>query len=232
MTITRDIIIDIINSFAYEGKLFSNERQFQLEFAWRLREKGYTVLLEVLEDSAEKNYVDIVVELDENQYVAIELKYTTMQKKLDYHIGGKIIHTYSQGAGDERRYEYLKDIQRIEKLMNKKNVFEQKNAHVVKGYAIIMTNDGYSMKDGEDTKYKEIALNRNRKLPNKEMSFEVGKKNKSPIVLEGDYVCNWMEYKLQNALVMYYTAGKKMKEMKYEKYHPFEYMVMEVKKEK
>jgi len=231
--LSKETFKKILDSFAEQGKLFSNERQFQLELAWTLKEMGHEVYLEVLEDKDKKTYIDLIVKETEYEYVAIELKYTTMQsdrKRMDYHIGKKIIAVYSQGAGDVRRYDYLKDVQRIENLREKINVFGLANACVTRGYAIIMTNDNYSGKSGENTAYKQVALNQGRKIPiEKELTLQIkGYEIKTPIYLKGNYCCQWHSYNLSDAKITYETPKQGVKSVEYIKY-PFEYMIMEIK---
>lgn len=231
--LSTEIFEDIIKSFAEQGKLFSNERQFQLEIAWALKEKGYEVYLEVLEDKEEKAYIDLVVREADNEYIAIELKYTIRDngiKRMDYHIKDRCVTVYAQGAGDIRRYDYLIDIQRIEKLMGKTKVFGLEGAVVTRGYAIIMTNDNYSGTDGKNTSYEEVALYQGRKIPKgKTLRLKLkGYEKKQPICLKGEYLCKWFPFELKNTQIKYMTKKQGEKCIKYEKY-PFEYMIMEVK---
>ena len=99
-----------------------------------------------------------------------------------------------------------------------------------KGYAIIMTNDNYSGKNGEGTAYQEVALNKEREIPrNKDLRLKIkGYENKPPIHLEGKYTCEWHPYNLKNTKITYKTPKQGEKCVPYEKY-PFEYMIMEVK---
>lgn len=231
MDITLELLCKIINSFAERGKLFSNERQFQLELAWELKELGFSVYLEVLETSKMKKYIDIVVRTSPTEYVAIELKYTTRLKDMIYHIDNKQIHTFAQGNDDGRRYDYLHDVQRIEELLNQSSgVFNLPNAKVTKGFSIIMTNDKYWSTKGENTNYRDVSLYEGRKIPNKiNLHLYSKKKNvRLPIILRNSYICQWHDYKLSNTSVSYLTDKYIEKTVNYSQY-PFKYMILESK---
>lgn len=233
--IDKEIMVDILEAFSKEGKLFSNERQFQLELSWRLKESGYDVLLETLECIEDKkSYIDVVVKVSEKEYVAIELKYTTKQNEMKYYIGvenKESVRTFAQGAGDVRQLDYLCDVQRLERLLGKENVFDKKGAKIVKGYAIIMTNDGYSKKKGEGTNYKDVALYRGRKVePNVEMRIYTKGYENRVVKLKYPYTCDWQLYNLNVTNIDYYTGSRNKrnkKECGYEQI-PFEYMIWEI----
>ena len=231
MDVSLKVLCGILDTFAESGKLFSNERQFQLELAWELKEHGYTVLLEVLEKSKRKKYVDIVVELSPNEYVAIELKYTIRQKDMVYDVNGKCVRTFAQGNDDGRRYDFLYDFQRIEELINQKtDAFSIANAKVVKGFAIIMTNDNYWATNGDSTNYRDVSLCEGREISGGvEMNlYSKGEVVRVPITLKRSYSCHWHDYILSNTHISYLTEKGNSKEVEYSNY-PFRYMIFEIK---
>ena len=96
-----DTLNEILKKFYEQGVLFSNERQFQLELAFELKEIYENVHLEVLDYlDSEKKYIDIVVDIGNNKLVAIELKYTTRDKNILYKTTNRNVYTFKQGAGD------------------------------------------------------------------------------------------------------------------------------------
>lgn len=146
MNLTKSDLMNIINSFAKRGKIFSNEAQFQFDLAWELRKQYDVVLLEHLIPKDEKNnkkrYIDILL-VDGNECVPIELKYKTTDKETDYEFEEFITKTYNQGAIDEGSYDFLKDISRIEDIVcDEKEVSYQGNKLRAKmGFSIIISND-------------------------------------------------------------------------------------------
>ena len=225
--LTLGTIQNILKEFAQNGVLFSNERQFQLELAFKLKEY-YDVYLEMLDYSnGEKKYVDIVVKVGNNEFVAIELKYTTRDRNILYKTSSRTVYTFKQGAGDIRRFHFLKDVERLEKLLKKTDVFEIEGAKVIKGFAIIMTNDNPERE--KPTQYARVALNEGREIPgkiyeNKPLTIDTSGYQDKKIELESSYVCKWQDYELNNTKIRIDNA---VCEKDYETY-PFRYMIFEI----
>lgn len=223
--ITFETLQKTIEDFSQKGILFSNERQFQLELAFKLKE-NYSVYLEMLDYSnKEKKYIDIVVDIGNNELVAIELKYTTLDKNILYMTPSRNVYTFKQGAGDIRRFHYLKDVERIEHLIDTPNVFGLQDVRVVKGFAIIMTNDNYYKQTGEKTQYEKVALNNSREIKAGE-TLKIGTSGytNKEIKLKNSYTCNWYDYKLNKTSLQ--LEGKDI--TKEYKNYPFRYMILEI----
>lgn len=168
----KQILTDIIESFAKKEIIFSNEEQLQFQMAIELGKNGADVSLEVLSmENNEKMYTDIVVKnRDDTSYTAIELKYKLQDNDLIYTTQNGNKHpTFKQGANNLGRYAYLQDVERLERLIYDRtnikndpthehiafNTFKfdkNKNKKVTKGYAIIISND--------ENYWKHIDLNR------------------------------------------------------------------------
>ena len=152
MLFTKEILKKTIDELAAEGKIFSNERQFQLELAMKLQQKGFDVELEVVssdksfdelqklsKEDREKLYTDIIIKQENDKYIAIELKYKTPQKFYIYKtIKGTII-TFPQGASDLGAFLFWKDVERLENFKNINLNFDS-NKKIEKGYAVLLTN--------------------------------------------------------------------------------------------
>lgn len=129
--LNKDWLKEKIQSFGKNEIVFCNEAQFQFKLAWEIQKEfqKYNVLLEDLsmreietkneKKYYKKNYTDIVVKTDNNEYIAIELKYKT--KELDVVIDENKITLSNQGATDLGRFDYIWDINRLEFLTNAKN---------------------------------------------------------------------------------------------------------------
>lgn len=145
-----DVISDGEDSLANNGRMFTNEKQFQFELAILLKEKlnsNVEVVLEKLvsnlDDNNKKCYVDIVV-FCKDECVPIELKYKTTSKKIEYvHSSGYSITTANQGACDIGCYDFLKDVKRIERIVNGTEIIEYKGKaySAQKGFSIMLTNE-------------------------------------------------------------------------------------------
>ncbi len=85
--------------------------------------------------SKERVYLDIWA-ADKETVLAIELKYKT--RGLEVTVGGEDFHLLDQSAQDLARYDYLKDIQRLERVLSTNRII---------AYAIFLTNDSAYWKE-------------------------------------------------------------------------------------
>ncbi|WP_034601044.1 hypothetical protein [Clostridiisalibacter paucivorans] len=127
-------IIRAIDSIKEKRKVFHSEADFQFALAWEIK-KLYTevdVRLEYAYNIHDKIYhIDILVML-EGKFIPIELKYKTLKKSLI--IGDEEFTLRNHGAQDLGKYDFIKDIVRLETLLSDENKF-------VEGYAVMLTND-------------------------------------------------------------------------------------------
>lgn len=158
MSFTKKVLQTAIKNLAKEGKIFSNESQFQLDLAWELKKQGFHVELEVLtanvdlsqfaslsKEKREKYYTDIIVK-DEGGYIAIELKYKTPRtgKLMRYKCNNENYYLAAQGAENIDSYLYWKDVERLEKMVRKGIPLNfDRSKMVKKGYAVLLTNDTF-----------------------------------------------------------------------------------------
>lgn len=205
MIITKEELENSLNKLLKSGNTYSCEAQFQFDLAWELRyllnEKERNDVHIFLEyPSAKKDskgkrlYYDIVIEKN-NSACVIELKYKT--KKLNVEFNGHTVELTNQAAQDLGRYDYLKDVSRIEN-------FNSLNDETLKcGYTIFLTNDNaYWDKGGENCIYKDFALNDGRVIPaNKKLQWAegtkkttVGENRLDAITLKGTYQVKWQPY--------------------------------------
>lgn len=163
---------DCLKEMANQNLIFRSEEQFQFCLAWAIQDffGSYNVLLEELTlniDYSGKNkrsYTDILVDKGNNEFIAIELKYKTA----DANIGG--VSLLNHGAADLGRFDYLWDINRLERLVYPLSVKRTKEnglinmangygdnelpiitdyiydkriegEKIIKGFAIILTNE-------------------------------------------------------------------------------------------
>lgn len=113
----------ILRALADERPVFHSEADFQFAFAWRIRETtGEEVRLEYPPHPGDRTYLDIWLP---DSGTAIELKYFT--RKLDSSVDGESFFLKDQGAQDLGRYDFLKDIRRVER--------------VARGFVVALAND-------------------------------------------------------------------------------------------
>lgn len=176
--IDKDFIAKIIDKFAQEGKVFTNESQFQFELGYELQKRfdkektGYKVLFQVLsantgtledyvlrgKDDQEKLFTDIIIDMGRDKCIAIELKYKISRsnniKAFKYVISNNNYYAFGQGAYDEGCLEYWWDVNRLERLVSGDIKYSFSEKKVVKGFSIIITNDNnyYTAHDNSQSK--------------------------------------------------------------------------------
>lgn len=129
----------ILRKLGQERPIFHSEADFQHALAWKihLMYNDAKIRLEFNPyTEGQRTHIDTLIQIQEIKY-AIELKYKT--RKLDVDFNGESFHLLNQSAQDIGRYDFLKDVVRLEKFVS--------NYDHAKGIAIFLTNDrGYWQK--------------------------------------------------------------------------------------
>jgi len=113
--------------------IFHSEADFQHALAWEIHKQlpTYSVRLEYPLSLRQSEHLDILLASNSNDLVAIELKYKT--RLLSTAFEEETFWLKDHSAQDCGRYDFLKDVQRLEEFISKHS-----NAT---GYAILLTND-------------------------------------------------------------------------------------------
>jgi hypothetical protein len=183
-----------ICSLIEKRKLFHSEADFQFALAWEIQQSypNAEVRLEFCPNQFPNMHIDIMVNCNGKCY-PIELKYKTL--KISAEIENEFYNIKNHGAQDLGRYDFLKDIERVELLRDNLNGFE-------KGYAIMLSNDpSYWIVKKSD---KETVCDKFRIhdgiIKNGNLCWmgtpSVGtiKGREKEIVLSGEYSLLWNEY--------------------------------------
>ena len=195
---------DIRNFLKQQKELLFNEFDFQMQLAIYLRmlrkyddvESEYfmpTKNTNILEgyDWDSNMRIDLVVRKDK-EYIPVELKYVTKKVVRDYERFGIIIRGMevlkNQAAQDIRRYDFWKDVRRIELV---KNIFPTVN----NGLAVFLTNDPSYTKDPKtNSACYPFSMSGNRNIGGGIMEWNgnpaTGKDYK-PFKLDGIYNLKW-----------------------------------------
>jgi hypothetical protein len=123
----------VLATLAQARPVFHSEADFQHALAWEIQKRlpHASVRLERPFVYQGKNrYIDVWV-VQDGKLLALELKYKT--RALELAVNGEQYKLLNQSAQDIARYDFVKDIWRLEKLL------EAHPAGV--GYAIVLTND-------------------------------------------------------------------------------------------
>ena len=186
--------IKLVHLLSRQRPIFHNEADFQHALAWAIHEEypSSKIRLEVRPQGAlGRIYLDILVDMD-GQKTAIELKYKTRQ--LDAEMDEESFSLLTHGAHDCGRYDVIKDIQRLEQVVDSINIHE--------GYTLFLTNDnGYwtNQEEARETADKQFRLPEGRVLTGDlawgpTASSGTTKGRVEPIRLQGEYLVKWLPY--------------------------------------
>ncbi|MCM1991156.1 hypothetical protein [Oceanirhabdus seepicola] len=179
----------ILDSLSERRAVFHSEKDFQHELAWQIRTSYPDAQIRLEYDYP---YVSESLNLDiwikyENIYYAIELKYKT--RFLHCTFNGENFFLKKQSAEDHGRYDFIRDICRLEKVTSiHQNCI---------GYSIILTNEHlYWLKSKETINSYQFRIHEDRIL--KDNLEWLGKANtkerESPLYLNNQYKCKWANY--------------------------------------
>jgi len=188
-------IRNILLQLARKRPIFHSEADFQHALAMALdiaaKKSGFDVRLErPLIIGGNKLHVDIWLE-KRNHSIPIELKY--FKKRVDnLNHNDELFDLSNGGAQDLGRYDFLKDIQRIEQIIN------AGKASI--GYCLALTNDPLYWKSStKDTIDKHFRIHEGKTLSGKlewigNPAEGTTRGRDDPLVIEGSYNINWKTY--------------------------------------
>lgn len=189
-------MIDINKAlFGLAGKrlVFHSEADFQHALAWEIHQQNpsFSLRLEQPFFVDDKSiYIDIWMH-NREETIGIELKYKT--RLLDVRIDDEKYHLKNQSAQDCGRYDFVKDIQRLEQIH-----LRQKN---FTGYAIFLTNDSAYWKTPSTNKTidADFRVHEGRVIEGSlnwgDKASDGTKRNREEtLILHNRYVAQWENY--------------------------------------
>ena len=189
-------IDDLMSGLFLRRRIFHSEADFQHALAWHIHETrpDCNVRLEYNASPPDQPRValDIWIELSGVEAV-IELKYCT--RLLQQRWQGEYFALRNQSAQDTRRYDFLKDIQRVEQLMANR-------PSVKGGFAVVLTNDSSYWTRSSRNNQADAAfrIHEGKRVSNQELvwgeSASAGTKRnrEDAIQLTGSYIMRWRDY--------------------------------------
>lgn len=187
-----------IKQLAASRPIFHSEADFQHTLAWEIHKvtDKYSIRLEYpsIHDS-DTYYVDIVL-FCASEKIGIELKYKT--RILTKNIDGEVFSLQNQSAQDLGRYDFIKDIHRMEELISKKKL--------TAGLCVFLTNDSayWKIPDNRNTIDREFRIHEGKIITglcswNGNPAKGTVKNRETPLDIQGKYQCNWQKYSVINA---------------------------------
>jgi len=182
----------IMNELAFRRPIFHSEADFQHALAWQIHHAWpeCSMRLEFKPPhSIERVYLDIWAVYKET-VLAIELKYKT--RALDVTVAGEDFHLLDQAAQDLARYDLLKDIQRLERIVS---------INKAVAYAIFLTNDSAYWKQPMDKQTVDASFRIHQgRILTGELCWGLGaskgttRGRETPILIKGAYSFKWQDY--------------------------------------
>lgn len=198
-------VINIIEALRAKRAVFHSEVDFQFALAWEIQTQcpDAAVRLEYPPPDDPTKYIDILVQLGNDIY-PIELKYKT--KLFSAVVSGEPYNLKNHGAQDVGKYDFVKDICRIE-------AFREHITGYREGYVIWLTNDPYywNVPKNDTAGYSAFSVH-NGAIKEGAMSWGASmnegstKGREKPLVLSGSYHIEWRDYsrvETKNGTFMY-----------------------------
>ena len=183
----------LMGTLADRRKVFHSEADFQHALAWQIHEAApeSRVRLEVnvVPAAAQRMYLDIWLPVEG---IAIELKYKTRGLELEQ--GDESFALRNQSAQDIGRYDFLRDIRRLELMRSMPELCRA-------GYAVLLTNDSsyWNAPRSQNTVDSDFRIHEGRVISGEltwatHASSGTVKSRESPIEIQGSYGLRWQEY--------------------------------------
>lgn len=190
-------ISDLMNTLAVQRKVYHSEADFQHAFAWemhRIFPESSVRLERPFHVNGKTLHLDFLIQLPDRG-MAVELKYKT--RKLVIELESEAFRLASHSAQDIGRYDFIKDIVRLETIASSLASCE--------GYAVLLTNDSaYWKPRAMRTVDEAFSLTDGRTLSNsmawaQEASAGTKKNRENDLQLIGTYKLNWQDFSVANA---------------------------------
>ncbi len=190
----ENILSSSLEKLSQSRPVFHIEADFQHALAWQIQTDfpQLDIRFEYKpQNISDRMFVDLWIKDESGNNFAIELKYKT--RKFEETVHDEKFKLMDQSAQDLGRYDYLKDVERLEKIVsNHKNTI---------GFAIILTNDsGYwntpQSSDTVDANYRIFdgkTIHGKLEWAEHASSGTTSGRTK-PLEILGDYFMDWKDY--------------------------------------
>jgi hypothetical protein len=177
-------------ALATRRPVFHSEADFQHAFAWEIHEENPSARIR-LETRARPGVRLDVLAVINGRRVAFELKY--LLRNLTITIDDELFELPNQSAQDTRRYDFVKDVARLEVLTSE--------GYADNGFSIALTNDPsyWQGRNREDVAYAAFRLGEGRTLAGAAAwAAHTGagtmRGRELPLALLGSYELRWRDF--------------------------------------
>lgn len=184
----------VLEALADVRPIFHSEADFQHALAWQLKSRFADALIRLevpfRQPVLRPEYVDLLVHHG-GKRLAIELKYKT--RGFNTQIDSEVFELQNHSAHDLGRYDFLADVQRLERFVNDKRADN--------GVAILLTNDRayWSAPSRDGTIDEHFRLTEGKHVTGLmqwlgHASEGTIRGRRDPIDLKGAYQCTWRSF--------------------------------------
>lgn len=180
----------LMRNVAAVRPIFHSEADFQHAFAWQLHAAHPKARIRLETRPAPGVRVDVLATID-GRRVAFELKY--LVRGITVTIDDELFELPNQGAQDLRRYDFVKDVARLEVML--------RDGATDEGYAIALTNDPSYWQSGDYARFIDAAfrIDEGRKIEGVlHWAAHAGagtmRGRENPISLTGSYDAGWRDF--------------------------------------
>lgn len=180
----------LMHALAEDRPVFHSEADFQHYFAWELHEHHPDASIRLERPIPPGIHLDLNATID-GGITAIELKYATSPLTVD--IAGELYELRAHGAQDQKRYDVIKDIVRIEDTVAAHGADD--------GFVILLTNDvGYWREAARlTTADASFRLHEGRKIAGRmawseSASAGTTRSREAPLEVRNEYLATWRDY--------------------------------------
>jgi hypothetical protein len=173
--------------------VFHSEADFQHALAWTAHLSDASLRIRLETRSAPGTRLDLLISRpDLGEHMALELKYLTAAWTGE--VEQERFALLNQGAQDIRAYDVVKDMQRVERLVDGRRGWN--------GAVLVLTNDSSywsQPKHGRATNAEAFRIYEHQRITGRRAwgpntGAGTMKRREAPIELRGDYACRWSEY--------------------------------------
>jgi len=192
---------DVLRCLAAQRPVFHSEADFQHALAWTLQTLNPDMQIRLeyplrAEDGSNAR-IHLDIRGEDSQHVcALELKYKT-RGPLEVEVAGECYYLKNHSAQDYGRFDFLKDVQRLERAVANRPANRPAN----RGYAILLTNDHLywtsPTQDVVDLQFRLHEGDAGQVLLGDRKAVLDGSERK--VHLAGSYPICWQEYSLLDA---------------------------------
>lgn len=195
---------ELLRSLSERRPVFHSEADFQHALAWEMQLASRSASIRLEQQVAAQGnrvHLDLLVK-DQAKHIAVELKYKT--KKASIFCNDEQFLLRNQGARDLGRYDFLKDISRIERYVA---------AHLgAEGYVILVTNDQTYWQESKKAQSVDSAFHiYEGRIINGALAWGARasdgtmRSREAAIQIDGSYCLSWYDYSLVDQSLFRYV---------------------------